>query len=69
MLLYSAPNFWLQHDSTLELLRPEWVARTLRASALHLLELLQELQARHLLLDMNSVPNLSVDDQLWLGDH
>lgn len=73
MLLRSASNFWLQYDQGLGLLRLEWIARsdarTLRASARHLLELLQELQVRQLLLDMNSVPNLSLDDQLWLGDH
>ena len=31
--------------------------------------LLRELAVRHLLLDMNSVPNLPFADQLWLGDH
>ena len=57
----------------LSVLRLEWVAYSdpiqLRASANALLALLQELAVRHLLLDMNSVPNLPLADQLWLGDH
>jgi hypothetical protein len=55
------------------LLRLEWVAGSdpsqLRASATKLLLLLQELIVSHLLLDMNSVPDLALADQLWLGDH
>ncbi|MFD1871771.1 hypothetical protein [Hymenobacter bucti] len=49
----------------------EWVAFSnphhLRASASQLLVLLRELKVRHLLLDMNSLPDLSVADQEWLG--
>jgi hypothetical protein len=55
------------------MLRLEWVpssdARQLRSSASQLLALLQELAVDQLLLDMNSVPNLPLADQLWLGDH
>jgi hypothetical protein len=51
----------------------EWVALSnphhLRASASQLLALLQELDVRHLILDMNSVPDLSIADQIWLGTH
>jgi hypothetical protein len=54
-------------------LRLEWVAGSnpnqLRGSAEKLLMLLRELAVRHFLLDMDSVPNLPLADQLWLGDH
>jgi hypothetical protein len=48
---------------------PRSDARQLRNSASQLLALLQELAVDQLLLDMNSVPNLPLADQLWLGDH
>jgi hypothetical protein len=73
VLFHHIPNFCLQYDQVLSLLRLEWVAYSdpmqLRASATELLTLLQELAVRNLLLDMNSVPNLPLADQLWLGDH
>ena len=73
MLFHHIPNLCLQYDQILSVLRLEWVAysdhRQLRASANELLTLLRELEVRHLLLDMNSVPNLPFADQLWLGDH
>jgi hypothetical protein len=73
VIIRSIPNFFLQHDPNLRLLRLEWVARSnvrlLRTSAGQLLALLAELDICHLLLDMNSVPNLDLPDQLWLGDH
>jgi len=73
VLFHHIPNFCLQYDQVLSVLRLEWVAYSdpmqLRASASELLTLLQELVVRNLLLDMNSVPNLPLADQLWLGDH
>lgn len=73
VLFRHIPNFCLQYDQGLSVLRLEWVAYSdplrLRASARELLALLQELAVRHLLLDMNSIPNLPLADQLWLGDH
>jgi hypothetical protein len=73
VLFHHIPNFCLQYDQVLSVLRLEWVAYSdpiqLRASASELLALLQELAVRHLLLDMNSVPDLPLADQLWLGDH
>ena len=51
----------------------EWAAgddtRNLRASALQLLRLDQELGMRNLLLNMNTFPDISVYDQVWLGTH
>ena len=49
----------------------EWAAgddaRNLRASALELLRLDQELGMQNLLLNMNTFPDISVYDQVWLG--
>jgi hypothetical protein len=73
VLFHHIPNFCLQYDQVLSVLRLEWLVYSdpiqLRASASELLMLLQELMVRNLLLDMNSVPNLPLADQLWLGDH
>lgn len=61
----------LQYDEELGVLRLEWVASTdtsrLRKSAEELMLLLQTLAVRHLLLDMDSMPDLPVADQEWLG--
>ncbi|MBD2769240.1 hypothetical protein IC235_15215 [Hymenobacter sp. BT664] len=71
MIITTIPDFSLQHDAHLALLRVEWIAgedmRTFRTSAEQLLSLIQRLQVRHILLDMNSVPDISVYDQVWLG--
>jgi hypothetical protein len=73
VLFHHIPNFCLQYDQVLSVLRLEWVAYSdpiqLRVSATELLTLLQNLAVRNLLLNMNSVPNLPLSDQLWLGDH
>jgi hypothetical protein len=61
----------LQHDEALGLLRVEWASgediRTFRKSAEQLLELARRLEVRLILLDMNSFPDISVYDQVWLG--
>lgn len=73
VILRHIPNFCLQVDPLLGVLLLEWVALSnphhLRTSATHLLALLQEREVRHLVLDINSLPDLSIMDQLWLGDH
>lgn len=73
MIINSIADFCLQHDAALGLLRLEWVSgpdtRTLRASAGQLLVLARDSAVRHLLLDMDSVPDIPVYDQLWLGTH
>ena len=43
--------------------------RTFRGSAGQLLSLCQQLAVRHLLLNMNTFPDISVYDQVWLGAH
>ena len=67
------PNFYLQYDQAFGMLYLEWVGNSnpylLRASAGQLLDLLRELEVRHQLLDMNSLPDLEPADQEWLGTH
>ncbi|WP_426059602.1 hypothetical protein [Hymenobacter sp. B1770] len=73
MIINHIPDFNLQYDEALGLLRLEWVSgeatHTLRTSAEQLLLLARKLAVRSLLIDMNSVPNISVEDELWLGSH
>jgi hypothetical protein len=63
----------LQFDPLFGVLLLEWVALSnpyhLHTSAEQLLVLLREREVRHLVLDMNSLPDLPVADQLWLGEH
>lgn len=71
MIITSIPDFSLQYDEELSLLRVEWASgddtRNLRDSATKLLRLDEELGMRNLLLNMNTFPDISVYDQLWLG--
>ena len=73
MIITSIPDFFLQYDEELSLLRVEWAAgddtRNLRASASQLLRLDQELGMSKLLLNMNTFPDISVYDQVWLEAH
>ncbi len=73
VIITSIPDFSLQFDPELSLLRIEWAAgddtRNLRESAIKLLAVDRELAVRHLLLNMNTFPDISVYDQLWLGTH
>ena len=71
MIISSIPDFCLQYDEPLSLLRLEWISgadtRTLRTSAGQLLHLARQLAVRNLLLNMNTVPDVSLEDELWLG--
>lgn len=73
VIISRIPEFRLQHDETQGLLRLAWVAGAnpfnMRAGAEQLLELAHELEIRQLLLDMNTVPNIGVTDEAWLGLH
>ncbi|MBJ6143708.1 hypothetical protein [Hymenobacter sp. BT559] len=73
MIIRHIPNFCLQHDAAFHVMLLEWVSlsdsRLFRTSAQQVLALLQQLEVRHLLLDMNTVPDLPLADQEWLGTH
>ncbi|WP_019949648.1 hypothetical protein [Hymenobacter aerophilus] len=73
MLHHSISAFCLQTDTELGLLRVEYrlgsgsVLR--RPDVTALLALAHEHAIRHLLIDMRTVPLLTVYDELWLGAH
>lgn len=71
MIITSIPDLSLQYDEALSLLRVEWASgqdmRTFRLSAEQLTHVMAQLQIRHLLLEMNTFPDISVYDQVWLG--
>lgn len=71
VIITTIPDLSLQHDEVLGLLRVEWASgqdmRTFRTSAEQFLGLARELGVRHILLDMNTFPDISVYDQVWLG--
>lgn len=71
MLLTDFPEMRLQYDAELALLRVEWVGGAdmtrFRAGSLHLLHLARRLQLRHCLFDMDSLPDISAYDQIWMG--
>jgi hypothetical protein len=73
MIIRSIPDFCLQYDHSLSVLRLEWVNKYgmqgMRVSARELLSLMKGLFVRHLLIDMDSIPDLSAADQAWLGEH
>jgi len=73
VIIRHIPNFCIQHDSAFKVMLLEWVALSnsylFRTSAQQLLELLQQLEVRHLLLDMNTFPDLQLADQEWIGTH
>ncbi|WP_187314614.1 hypothetical protein [Hymenobacter sp. BT190] len=73
MLITSIPDFCLQYHKPLDLLRLEWVSNdntgTMQASAAQLLLLARQLGVRVLLLDMNTVPDIAIKDEIWLGKH
>ena len=71
MIITSIPDLSLQYDEAVSLLRVEWSSgqdmRTFRLSAEQLQHVAHQLGVRHLLLEMNTFPDISVYDQVWLG--
>lgn len=71
MIITTISDLSLQYDEALGLLRVEWASgqdmRTFRTSAEQLLQMAQRLAVRHIMLDMNTFPDISVYDQVWLG--
>ncbi len=61
----------MQYDQDLGLLRVEWSSgqdmRTFRTGTGQLLALAKEVKARAIMLNMNSFPDISVYDQVWLS--
>ncbi|RYE89614.1 MAG: hypothetical protein EOO37_04700 [Cytophagaceae bacterium] len=71
MLLTTIKEFKIQYDDLLHLLRVEWVAghdmRRLRPALEQLYQLANQLQITHVLLAIESLPDISAYDQIWLG--
>ena len=71
MIITSISDLSLQYDEPLSLLRVEWASgqdmRTFRLSADQLQHVTGQLGVRNLLLEMNTFPDISVYDQVWLG--
>lgn len=73
MIINTIPDFSLQYDEPLSLLRVEWASgvdmRTFRLSSEQLLLLCRQLQVRRLLLNLNALPDISVYDQVWMSSN
>ena len=73
MIIRSIADLCLQYDEPLGLLRLEWASgpgtHTMRASAAQLLQLTRALKVHHLLIDLNTVPDIPLAEELWLGTH
>lgn len=71
VIISTIPDFSLQYDEQLSLLRVEWASgadmRGLRTSTEALFRLCRKLGTRHWLLNMDTFPDISVYDQIWLG--
>jgi hypothetical protein len=71
VIITTIPDLSLQYDEALSLLRVEWAAgedmRFFRASAEQLLQLVNQRGVRNILVEMNTFPDISVYDQVWLG--
>ena len=71
VIITTISDLSLQYDEDLSLLRVEWASgqdmRTFRASAEQLLHVIRQRAVRNLLFEMNTFPDISVYDQVWLG--
>lgn len=71
MIITTISDLSIQYDEQMGLLRVEWASgqdmRTFRTSAEQLLQVAHQLGVRHMLLEMNTFPDISVYDQVWLG--
>jgi hypothetical protein len=71
MLITTIKEFKIQHDEPLQLLRVEWAAgrdmRRLRPALEQLYQLASQLQVTQGLLVIESLPDISAYDQIWLG--
>ena len=71
VIITSIPDLSLQYDEALSLLRVEWASgqdmRTFRLSADQFQHVAGQLGVRNILFEMNTFPDISVYDQVWLG--
>ena len=73
MIIHNISDLSLQYDEPIGLLRVEWCSgddlRGFRNSIEELSFWGQQAEVRHLLLNLNTFPDISVYDQVWLGTH
>ncbi|NML65698.1 hypothetical protein HHL22_10825 [Hymenobacter sp. RP-2-7] len=73
MPFYNTAELRIQHDEALGLLRAEWMGDRSLARLQPALVTLQQLaevkKITHVQLELNSLPDLSVFDQIWLATH
>ncbi len=72
MLLTDFSELRVQHDAALELLRIGWGGGDMgrfREGSLHLVETALRVQAKHYVFDMDSLPDIPIYDQVWMGLH
>lgn len=71
MIITDIKEFSIQYDEPLHLLRVEWAAghdmRRLRPALEQLSQLALRLQVTHGLLAIDTLPDISAYDQIWLG--
>jgi len=73
MFITAIKEFRVQHDAPLDIMRIEWIGgnkmNRFRDSVGQLLKLAKEVQATRTLLDITSLADIPVFDQLWLSTH
>jgi hypothetical protein len=73
MIIPDIKEFRIQYDEPLRLLRVEWAAgsdmRRFRSAMEQLYQVALRLQVTHGLLDIDTLPDISAYDQIWLGSH
>lgn len=71
MIITDIKELKIQYDASLQLLRVEWAAgpdmRRLRPALEQLHQLTNEYIITHILLNINSLPDISAYDQIWLS--
>ena len=72
MILTAIKEFCIQYDEQLAVLRVEWNGQRthrFRQALKQLQSLTKELRVHRVLLELNSLPDISVYNQLWLSAH
>jgi hypothetical protein len=73
MIITHIKEFAIQHDESLSLLRIEWIGgqnmRHFRDAFRQLQQLAKELRISKALLELNTLPDISAYDQIWLGSN
>ena len=72
MILPQVDQLVVQHDPDLRFMRFQWLDATrkrVRPALRHGRNLVRDYQPIHALVDLRGLPDLSIDDQLWMTGH